>query len=367
MDRRALRTWVEVSPSALLANLSVVTKKIHEQAKIAPVIKANAYGHGMAWAAKTLQKSQIWGFCVAYGSEALDLIGQKVQKPILVLSSWEDRELPELIRNKVRIVAWDSSAARRISQASQRVGQTALVHLKIDTGTTRIGTRTEDAANLIRSAQRDRSLILEGLFSHYADSEGDSLSFAKQQANLFTLETSQYQVPLKHMACTAATLRLPLGRTNLVRPGIGLYGLWPSQAVRQSSRLQFQPVLSWKTHVLQVKIIPVGTSVGYGRTFQAKRQMAIAMLPIGYSDGYDRRASNSSWVVIKGQHCPVIGRVSMNLTAVDVTKVQGIRPGLTVTLIGSGCSADDLAQTWRTLHYEVISRINPNIPRIPIA
>lgn len=322
----------------------------------------------MTWAAEILQKTPIWGFCVAYGSEALELAGRIGRtKPILVVSAWEPNELDRLIREGIRLVAWDHDAIGRIARTSRRLGVRTRVHLKIDTGTSRIGVRTDSAAEFIRTAARLPSINIEGIFSHFADSEGESLAFAREQLRRFDSVAASISAPLKHMACTAATIRLPLNGTNLVRLGIGLYGLWPSAATHRVARFDLKPVMSWKTHILQVKRVPAGTTVGYGRTYRVRRKMPIAILPIGYSDGFDRRASNTGWVMVHGRRCPVIGRISMNLTAVDVSRAPSARPGDDVTLIGPGIDAERLAESWGTLHYEVISRIHPLIPRIPVA
>lgn len=360
------RTWVEVSRSALLWNFGQFQRFFNNQALIAPVVKANAYGHGNSLVVKILNHSQIWGFCVAYDSEAIEL-RSLTDKPLLVLSAWQSANLPELIRRHIRLVVWDIEAAQALARTAQRVNQRAIVHLKIDTGTTRIGARPENLTPLLTYLHRQRWLRLEGVFSHYADSESNLLRSARQQRTAFIQAASKVRAPLVHLACTAASLRLPLPPTNLVRLGLGLYGLWPSPATRRANRVRLRPTLAWKTRVLQVKTVPAGATIGYDRTYRVRTPTPVAILPVGYADGYDRRASNTSAVTIHGRRFPVVGRVSMNLTTVALGRHRHVRPGTEVCLVGRGVSADELAKQWQTINYEVASRIVPTIPRRLVA
>ncbi len=357
------RTWVEVSRSALLWNFGQFQRFFRHQALIAPVVKANAYGHGDRWVVQNLQQSPIWGFCVAYDTEAQEL-RPSTSKPILVLSAWQEANLPQLIRQGIRLVVWDIDAATTVARVAQRLGRKAIVHLKIDTGTTRIGTRPEELRQLQAQLHRARHLVVEGVFSHYADSENERLTFARHQRQTFLDQAARFKAPFSHLACTAASLRLPLTGTNLVRLGLGLYGLWPSTATKKFNRLIIRPVLSWKTRLLQTKRVPAGTTVGYDRTHRVRSATTVGILPIGYADGYDRRGSNRSFVVIAGRRYPIVGRVSMNLVMVDLGPRARPRPGTAVTLIGQGISADDLAAGWNTINYEVVARIDRRIPRI---
>lgn len=369
MPGRNRRTWVEVSRSALASNFGQYKRFFGDLAQIAPVIKANAYGHSMAQTAKTFRKSQIWGFCVAYDTEALELIEQGITARILVLSAWQPANLTALIRHGVHLVAPDRTALRQIESAARRIRIRARVHLKIDTGTSRIGTRPELLAPFRASASGSPWMTVEGIFSHYADSEAASLVEARKQRRAFIDALDGMRVPFIHMSCSAASLRLPLPPTNLVRLGIGLYGLWPSDATRTNAprRFTLTPALSWKTRLFQVKRIPAGATVGYGRTYTSRRGTTIGIVPIGYADGYDRRASNVSAVDVAGRECPVIGRVSMNLTVIDLGTSSRARPGDPVTLIGGRITADRLAREWHTINYEVVSRIDRAIPRILVS
>jgi len=368
MTARAYRTWVEVSTSAIKWNFGQFQRFFGNKAQIAPVIKANAYGHDMSLVAKTLTTAHIWGFCVAYDTEAQELLKQGITKPILVLSAWQKENLAPLIKKNVRLVASDRASIRDIENAARTAGKPALVHMKIDTGTTRIGTRPEQVERFMKALLSSSWITVEGIFSHYADSESENLAAARAQRAIFVSSLGNMRAPLVHMACSAAGLRLPIPPTNLVRLGIGLYGLWPSDATRRHAPRGFtlRPALAWKTRVFQARRIPAHTTVGYARTYTTKRPTVIAALPVGYADGYDRRASNSSHVMIKGRRCPVIGRVSMNLTMVDCGPKGNVEPGDEATLIGKGVTADVTAASWDTIHYEVVSRIDRAIPRIAV-
>ena len=369
MTVRPYRTWVEVSTGAIRWNLGQFKRYFDNKALIAPVIKANGYGHDMSLVAKTLDTGRIWGFCVAYDTEAQELLKQGITKPILVLSAWQRQNLVPLIKKNVRIVVCDIASAHEIERAARQARKPALVHMKVDTGTTRIGTRPEHIDTFRRSLSASRWITVEGIFSHYADSESERLAPARRQRALFISALGGMRVPLVHMACSAASLRLPVPPTNLVRLGIGLYGLWPSDATRRHAPQGFslRPALSWKTRVFQVKTVPARTTVGYARTYTTKRTTTIAVLPVGYADGYDRRASNTSHVMIRGRRCPVIGRVSMNLTIVDCGPSSPIESGDEVVLIGKGAPADAVAASWDTIHYEAVTRIDRAIPRIAVA
>lgn len=364
------RTWVEVSASALRGNLLGYARTIGRGPKIMPIIKANAYGHGMLQVAKTLAKTQIWGFGVAYAQEALDLRTAGVKKPILVLSSWQTKELAGCLRQNIDLVAWDIASLRQISAAARAGEKMARVHLKIDTGTTRIGFLPTDLPELASAIQRLPNISVSGIFSHLANAEEQQTSRTNQQLKHFTTLVNVLNLPggvRRHVACTAAGLRYPAGRHDIVRLGIGLYGLWPSAVIRRSaSTMTLQPALSWYSRLQQVKWVSAGTAIGYGSTVKAKRRTMVGIIPVGYADGYDRGWSNRAWVMINGRRAPVLGRICMNLMMVDCTRNAECRAGSMVTLIGPGIAADDLAGLIDTLNYEIVTRINWDIPRIII-
>lgn len=372
---RGARTWVEIDSWALRANLQGFRRRLNKNVHLGLVVKANAYGHGTTAVVRSLARQPFWGFCVASGDEALAL-RPHTNRPILVLSSWRAAELPSLIRARVRLVAWDLGSARTISRVAQRLTRRAAVHVKIDTGTSRIGVPASDAREAITALRSLPGLTLDGIFSQLADSEDHHRAFTEQQIAVFNrVRALAPHVPLHHVACTAAALRYPAAHNTLVRLGLGLYGLWPSRATEAAVRrhhrsFRLAPVLTWKTRLLQVKELPAGTPVGYALTFRTRRRTRLGIVPIGYWDGYDRRLGNRAHVLIRGHRAPVIGRVSMNLTMVDVTDIPAARAGEHVTLLGQqgqqSVTAEDLATWADTINYEVVARIAAHVPRVVV-
>lgn len=366
-----MRTWVEIDRSALLWNFDQFRRVFPKNVQIAPVIKANAYGHEALLVAQTLGKRPIWGFCVASGEEALGIRG-KYRGRLLVMTSWQRAELPVLIRQGVSLAVWDRQSADQVATVARRISQQARIHVKIDTGAGRIGVRPEQYPALITSVQQQTTLMVEGIFSHFASSEEQQDAFTRDQIAIFRHATQLApEVPWRHVACTAAALRFTSSRFNLIRPGIGTYGLWPSTLTRQQSpRVHLKPVLSWRSKILQIKRIPAGTSVSYGRSFRVRRQTQLGVVPVGYWDGYDRGLGNRGCMLVHGRRVRVLGRICMNLSLIDCTNIPNVRAGDRVTLIGrdgqASVTAEELAKNAQTINYEIVARINPLIPRIPV-
>jgi len=247
------------------------------------------------------------------------------------------------------------------------------IHIKIDTGASRIGILPEQADDFIKKIRKFKHLNLRGIFTHYAKSESKNQSYTNKQTQKFQKIIDKKQIPLVHAACSATVINNPRTFFNMVRVGIGLYGLWPSKDTQEIVNkkhllINLQPALSWKTKIIQIKSLSVGTSVGYDCTFITRSKTKLAVLPVGYADGYDRRLSNCGSVLVQGISCPIRGRVCMNLIMVDVSQVTKVKTGDEVVLIGKQnnrvISADDIAEKIGTINYEVVTRINSNIPRI---
>ncbi len=363
------RTWLEISSAALKHNYHQLYGLIGSRVRMLPVVKANAYGHGLAQVIPILQSLHPHGLGVAYGQEAFDLRRLGYRGRIVVLSFWSSDQLPELVRQGIELVAWDFESLQSLKKlAGQHVP--VRIHLKLDTGTSRIGFLLSDPPRLKKNLGHS-SVQVVGCWSHLANAEEQSSRRTKQQINRFTTLKSQLNLPARvvaHLACTAAVIRYPEAYFGLVRPGIGLYGLWPSVEIKAWARrfqpkLSLQPALRWYTRLSQIKTIPTGTSVGYGSTVTVKRTTRIGILPVGYSDGYDRRLSNAGWVIVNRQRCPVIGRISMNLMMVDLSRAPHAKQGDRVTLIGTGADIEDLCRAAKLLNYEFVSRIHPQLER----
>lgn len=370
MVASAARTWVEVSASALQKNLRSVQRVIGSNVAIAPVIKANAYGHGTQVCVQALKTAKIWGVCVAYGSEALELRQMGWKGRILVLSAWDKTILADLVRQRVDFVIHSFTTLREAAAVGTRLGRRANVQIKLDSGTTRIGFLPSELTQARKSFRQSKYLNVTGLFSHLANAEERSSHRTERQIQrtIDMMDVMALPSAWRHLAGTAAALRYADSRLNGIRLGIGLYGLWPSPEIDRWSRrhlphLRFYPALAWMTRISQVKTVPSGSAIGYGSTKRVSHATKVALLPVGYADGFDRGLSNRGWVMIDGVRCPVLGRVSMNITAVDATHVRQPHRGQPVTIIGPGVTADDVADTLKTIHYEVVSRISPAIPR----
>jgi alanine racemase len=343
------------------------------------VIKGNAYGHGMVPVAQTIEGlPRISYLLVASLSEAVTLRHAGIKKPILVLS-YCDAPLEKAFEYDIHLPVLDEQSAELINNVACRMGKQAQVHVKVDTGLSRLGMHyTTAVASITRIAQH-KNIILRGIFTHFSNSESDDLSFAQFQQEQFAriidqLSSQNITFQYRHTSCSAAITAhvygLPLV-SNMVRLGIGTYGLWPSvenKALTQSRLPSFslQPVLSWKTKILQIKEVPSGSPVGYDRTHITTRPTKLALLPVGYADGLDRRLSNCGAVLVNGQLAPILGRVAMNVTIIDVTDIAQVSPGDTACLIDNHprVTATDIAAAIGTIHYEIVTRINPQLPRI---
>lgn len=340
-----------------------------------PIVKANAYGHGLSEIAEVLAKHHPAALGVAYGEEALELRAMKYRGRIVVLSYWQTHELADLIDQNIELVVWDSASLAAVVDAAKRLKKKPKIHIKLDTGTSRIGWLQSDIAKLQPTLHRLKGINIVGVFSHLANAEEGSTTRTKKQIKYLTTLKSRLHLNDRveqHLACTAAILRYPEARFGLVRPGIGLYGLWPSGQIEAWSKanlpkFKLKPVLEWKSSIAQIKRLSAGQAVGYGATWKAKRTSLIAAIPVGYSDGYYRSFSNRSWVMIRGHKAPVVGRISMNLFMIDVTNVPNVQRDETVTLLGPGISADTLNHLgYETLNYEITTTIHPGISRILI-
>ncbi|MFA5070152.1 MAG: alanine racemase [Patescibacteria group bacterium] len=372
-----LSTWVEISKSALLHNLDQFIRLAGKMAKICPIVKSNAYGHDMCQTAKTLQKRPIWGFGVVNLEEGLLLRKNGIRKPILVLG-YVNGDLKEGIQKNLAFSVYSLDLARQLNILALKQNKKVNIHLKVDVGTSRLGILPADLKNDIKEIKKLSNLRIEGIFSHLADSENKDWSFTRKQLRLFDkiiglAEGRDQRIPLKHIACSAAALGSSDSLYDLIRPGISLYGFWPSRACRLKASkiypwLSLKPALSWQTKIIQIKKLPPNTNIGYGRTFKTNRTVKLAVLPVGYAEGLDRRLSNKGEVLISGRRCPILGRVCMNMVMVDVSAVKKVRPGDKATLIGrqgrAEITAEELAADQNTINYEVVTRINPQVKRI---
>ncbi len=368
-------TWVEISRSAFNYNISAFRKRIGKKVLLMPVIKSNAYGHDIVLIGKLCEaNADVDRICVVSLDEALLLRKNGITKPIVILAiySFEERKIAEAVRKKIIFPLYTREQAKLIHTVAKRLHTKALVHLKVDIGTSRIGVPVAELPVFLKDIKTCSHLIFDGVFGHFASSEDDAERTNKQnstfQKALTILKTAGLSVPVQHVACSASTTLHAKTHYNAVRVGLGVYGLDPSGASRK--KIELKPILQWFTTILQTKTVPAGTQVSYGGTYTTKQKTTLATLPVGYFDGYDRGFSNNSVVLVRGKRCPVRGRVCMNLSIIDITGVPNVKAGDTVVLLGTNkkvnVSADELAKNINTINYEIVTRINQNIPRLVV-
>lgn len=373
-----LRTWVEIDKGALIHNIGQFKKLIKPRVKLMAVVKANAYGHGLVKTSKIVVKAGAKWLGVDSIDEALDLRKANVKTPILVLGYVPEFRLGEAVSNNIKLVCYNPETIEKLGILALTLKKVAHVHLKIETGTNRQGIEPKEIFKFIELIRQYPFVRLEGILTHFANAEVPSSPFTKKQAKTFKQAIKIFQnykihIPVKHTACTAAVIAFKDSLFDMVRVGIGLYGLWPSRAIenfidKKHIKFQLKPALSWKTKVAQVKFVKKDSPIGYGCTEKVAHDSKIAVLPVGYADGYDRKLSNIGNALIKGKRAKILGRVCMNMVMVDVTNIDDVELEDEVVLLGKQgaeeISAQDLAQELETINYEVVSRINPLIPRI---
>jgi len=364
-------TFCHIDLGALRWNFEQVRKKVGPGVKILSVVKANAYGHGACEVAGTLQDVGSDAFGVATLEEGIELRKGGIQVPILVLAGVYPEQLEELLLHDLTPAVCELEMLKRLDALAQGRGRSLRFHLKVDTGMGRVGLLSSEIDSWLSELRKLKALNLEGLFSHFSDAETANEEYTENQLRTFLsvlerLRRADFDPPLVHMAKSAAVMTLPPSYFTMVRPGLLLYGIHPWPDMKRGIALK--PVLSWKTRILQLKRLPKGSSIGYGRTFVTKRESLIATLPVGYADGYHRLLSNRAAVLVRGKRAPVAGRISMDLTTVDVTDIPGVERGDEVVLLGrqgkETISADEIAQWAQTISYEILTSISARVPRI---
>ena len=381
------KTWVEISKNALTGNVRAFRKHVGNKTAVMAVVKSNAYGHGLVPVAQLADAEGAAWFGVDNVDEGIALRQAGIAKPILILGYTLNGRLKDCVDHRLSFVVYNLETVnalralklKKIPTNPPLSAKAAFVHLKIETGTTRQGISGAELRKLAQELKKTPGVVIEGASTHFANIEDTTdHSYAEQQRirfqeGLSILEKEGIDPPWKHAACSAATVLFPDTYFNIVRLGISMYGLWSSKetlaVAKQKHRLlKLMPVLTWKTIVAQVKKVKKGTPVSYGLTERVTRDSKLAVLPIGYWDGYDRKLSSVGHVLIRGRRCKIMGRVCMNMCVVDVTDVPNVRVEDEVVLIGSQkkeyLSADEVASQCGTINYELVTRVNPMIPRI---
>ncbi|HVM71995.1 MAG TPA: alanine racemase [Anaerolineales bacterium] len=363
-------TWAEVNLSRLSRNLQAIRARV-SPAKVMIIVKANAYGHGLAEVAKYLAPQADY-IGVAVLEEGIFLRELGVKAPILVLGGiWGD-QVPQYLQHDLTLTASSVERLEQIDGMAGQMGVKAKVHLKIDTGMERIGIHYYSAQILQETALRCKNVLVEGIFSHFANSDAVDLSHARLQLERFQevlhfYEKNSLPMPVRHMANSAAILQMRASFLDMVRPGIMLYGVYPAREVQRT--VEVCPALAWKSRVVYFKVVRAGHPVSYGSTWQSDHPVRLVTVPVGYGDGYFRNMSNRAQVIIRGKKYPQVGRICMDQMMVNIESDSAFN-GDEVTLLGESAdlaiTAQDLADWAGTIPYEILTNINTRVPRVYI-
>ncbi len=363
-------TWIEISKSALTNNIQQFRKIVGPEVLLCACIKANAYGHGLLECAQVFIAAGANWLAVNSLYEAKALRDAKIEAPIYILGYVALEDLAEAVELKCRMVAYNREMIEKLGTINKPVK----IHIKIETGNNRQGILLEDLIEFTKYINSHENIEIEGLTTHFANIEDTTEhSYAELQLARFheavkKLESIGVNVPIKHCANSAAAILFPKTHFQMVRIGIASYGLWPSKET--SEGIHLQPALTWKARIAQIKTIPAGELVGYGCTYKTVHETKLAIIPIGYYDGYDRGVKDG-YVLIHGKAAPIRGRICMNMLMVEVTNIPEAQLENEVVLIGKSgpygseqITAEQFADWAGTINYEVTTRINERIPRL---
>ncbi len=373
--------WVEIDRQSLLHNLRLFRRLVGKERKLLVVVKSNAYGHGMCEVSEiSLRGGADWLGVYAL-EEGLTLREHGFTCPILVMGYISFPNLSLAIEHDLTMGISSLDTLKALGELTKAGDLKARVHLKLETGLNRLGLQEKELSEAFTILNESPAIAVEGLYTHFANIE-DTLCHDFAQKQLATFKKLSSRIisrigsahVMRHSACTAATLLFPDTYFELVRAGIGTYGMWPSKETlitaleTQKHLLELRPIITWKSRIAQVKRVKPGDTIGYGRSYRVTRPARIAVIPTGYADGYDRALSNRGYVLIDGKEAPVLGRICMNMFMVDVTHIPNASLEDEVVLLGRQgkeiISADTLAELIGTINYEVTARINPLLPRV---
>jgi alanine racemase len=371
-------TWAEVSLSALRQNFRTVAKHVGSGVTVCAVVKADAYGHGAVDCSRALQAEGAKWMGVTSLDEAIPLRDAGIDSRILLMTGFWRGEENEIVRLRLTPTVWETWQIESLEKAAAASGERQALHLKVDTGMGRLGVSTEGLPAVLKALNNASHLVLEGVSTHLASSEiMDAPSVGEQERRfedaLRMVRSAGFDPELIHMANTSALISRRETWNNMVRPGVALYGYYLPflRAGREVSgrtlRLQVKPVLTWKTRILSMRDFAANQALGYGGTFVTKAPAHVAVLPVGYADGYNRQLSNRGRVIIRDHYAPIVGSISMDLTLVDVTGIPGVSVGDEVILLGTsdGLSVDALehARLANSSPYEILCNISKRVPR----
>ena len=371
------RTWAEIDLDALAFNMRGIRARTESGAMVTAVVKADGYGHGVEEVSRVVLENGADRLAVACISEAKQLRRAGIDAPILILGASDVSDAPEIVSNGIIPAVFSYNFASALSDAGRAQGKNVKIHIKVDTGMSRIGFvagEDEDSAvSVIKRIYELPNIEIEGIFSHFSTADEEDKAYTKRQFDVFVsfcdrLKAEGIEIPIRHIANSAAIMMYPETHLEMVRAGIILYGLYPSQEV-DKTRLPLVPVMRLKSRITMVKEKEAGWGVSYGREYITGQRTRIATVPVGYADGYTRNLAKRASVLLKDGTCAkIIGRICMDQCMIDVTNVNNISAGDEVTLFGAdGITADDIAGWMDTINYEVVCLVSKRIPRVFVA
>ncbi len=368
------RVYARINLDNIRYNYEQIEKAIRPGTKIMPVVKADGYGHGAYQIAKALSSySTVYGYAVATIDEAIDIDKIGLEKPVLVLSYVSPGLFEEAIRRDIRLTVFDDETAFLLNECAAKLKKKAIVHIKVDTGMSRIGiSADEEGLSFVQRTAGYDHLEIEGMFTHFARADEVDKTAVRYQIVRFTdflehVKQKGIHIPVKHCSNSASIIELPEMNLDVVRAGIILYGLWPSDEVSKS-RIDLRPAMEICSSISFIKDVPAGTQISYGGTYVTRKKSRIATVSVGYADGYPRNLSNKGVVLVKGKRFPVVGRVCMDQMMIDISGHDEIKRGDLVTLVGRDgdeyISMEDFASLSDRINYEAVCDIGKRVPRI---
>ena len=375
MEKHYERIYAAIDLDAISHNIDQIQKKISSGTQIISVVKTDGYGHGAVPIAGELEnKEYMYGFATATAEEAFILRKAGIKKPILVLGYVFPYTYEQMIREDIRFTVFREDMLEQIEEEAAKQNKIAYVHIKVDTGMSRIGISPDEIGlKFISKVLQTKHINLEGVFTHFAKADYEEKTAAYAQFSVFEtfcqdLETKfNFKIPIKHCANSAAALEMPKTHMDMVRIGISMYGLWPSDEIKKES-CKLKPAFSLHSHIVYVKTMEAGHEISYGGTFVTTKPTKVATIPVGYGDGYPRTLSNTGYVLIHGKKAPILGKVCMDQFMVDVTEIEGVKEGDEVVLIGTSgketITMEALGDLADRFNYELVCVIGKRVPRI---
>lgn len=369
------RTYASINLDAVEENFHLMKRNLKEETQMIAVVKTDAYGHGALPIAKHVEEyTYVWGFATATVEEAAALRNNGIKKPILILGYSFEEDYEMLVNLEIRPAVFKYATAKALSNTAQKIGKKIKIHLALDTGMTRIGFPDQaETVSVIKEIVNLPGLEVEGLFTHFARADETDKTHALLQLSRYQIFVEQLEqtgvfIPMKHCSNSAGLMELPEAHLDAVRPGISIYGIYPSDEMDRE-QMKLKPVMEWKTHIVYIKDVAPGVAISYGGTYVTDHPMRVATIPVGYGDGYPRSLSNKGYVLIHGKKAPILGRVCMDQFMVDVTDIPAEEMD-EVTLMGvdgeETLSVDILGELSGRFPYEFVCDVGKRVPRVYI-